>query len=134
MKTITAAAALYYLGPDYTYETLLQYSGDIDPATGFLDGYIYIVGEEANNCFFILLGNLLMNILGSGDPSLGSWRYNETTTADFIVKKWIDAITKAGIKKCRGVIGDTSRWNNTETMIIDGWTWNDIGYILIWML
>jgi len=45
LKTITAAAALHYLGPDYTYETLLQYSGNIDTTTGFLDGYIYIVGE-----------------------------------------------------------------------------------------
>jgi D-alanyl-D-alanine carboxypeptidase/D-alanyl-D-alanine-endopeptidase (penicillin-binding protein 4) len=46
MKTITAAAALHYLGPSYTYETLLQYSGEIDATTGFLDGYIYIVGER----------------------------------------------------------------------------------------
>ncbi len=47
LKTITAAAALHYLGPDSTYETLLQYSGKIDSRTGFLDGYIYIVGETA---------------------------------------------------------------------------------------
>ncbi|CAF3495417.1 unnamed protein product [Rotaria sp. Silwood1] len=107
LKTITAAAALHYLGSDYTYETLLQYSGTIDTVTGFLDGYIYIIG--------------------SGDPSLGSWRYNETTTADFIIKKWIEAIKQAGIRKCRGIIGDTSRWNNTKTILIDGWTWNDIG-------
>jgi D-alanyl-D-alanine carboxypeptidase/D-alanyl-D-alanine-endopeptidase (penicillin-binding protein 4) len=45
LKTITAAAALHYLGEDYTYETLLQYSGDIDTETGFLDGYVYIVGK-----------------------------------------------------------------------------------------
>ncbi len=68
-------------------------------------------------------------IIGSGDPSLGSWRYNETTTADFIIKKWVETIKQAGIRKCRGIIGDTSRWNNTQTIIIDGWTWNDIGYI-----
>jgi hypothetical protein len=48
-----------------------------------------------------------------------------------VVKKWIDAIRQAGIRKCRGVIGDTSQWNNTQTTIIDGWTWNDIGYVLI---
>ncbi|CAF3461320.1 unnamed protein product [Rotaria socialis] len=108
LKTITAAAALHYLGANYTYETLLQYSGKIDTVTGFLDGYIYIVG--------------------SGDPSLGSWRYDESITADSIVKKWIETIKKAGIRKCRGIIGDTSRWNNTKTMIIDGWTWNDIGH------
>ncbi|CAF1508709.1 unnamed protein product, partial [Adineta steineri] len=50
------------------------------------------------------------------------------TTADFIIKKWVDAIKKAGIKKCRGIIGDTSQWNNTQTLLIDGWTWNDIGH------
>ncbi len=48
IKTITAAAALHYLGPDFTYETLLQYSGEIDTTTGFLDGYIYIVGQRQN--------------------------------------------------------------------------------------
>ncbi|CAF0750111.1 unnamed protein product [Rotaria sordida] len=107
LKTITAAAALHYLGSDYTYETLLQYSGTIDTVTGFLDGYIYIVG--------------------SGDPSLGSWRYDETTTADSIIKKWIEAIKQTGIRKCRGIIGDTSRWKNKKMILIDGWTWNDIG-------
>lgn len=46
MKTITAAAALHYLGGDYIYQTVLQYSGQIDTNTGFLDGYIYIVGTR----------------------------------------------------------------------------------------
>ena len=46
MKTITAAAALHYLGPDFIYETLLEYSGQIDSTTGYLDGYIYIVGKR----------------------------------------------------------------------------------------
>lgn len=46
MKTITAAAALHYLGSNYTYKTLLQYSGNIDASTGFLNGYIYIVGRR----------------------------------------------------------------------------------------
>ena len=45
LKTITAAAALHYLGIDYTYETLLQYSGQINAVTGFLDGYIYVTGK-----------------------------------------------------------------------------------------
>ena len=45
LKTITAAAALHYLGPDFSYDTLLQYSGEIDKVTGFLDGYIYITGK-----------------------------------------------------------------------------------------
>ena len=46
MKTVTGAAALHYLGADYRYETLLQYSGSID-TSGVLNGYIYIVGKSA---------------------------------------------------------------------------------------
>jgi D-alanyl-D-alanine carboxypeptidase len=44
MKTVTGAAAFHYLGVDYRYKTLLQYSGNIN-GFGFLNGYIYIVGE-----------------------------------------------------------------------------------------
>lgn len=53
LKTITAAAALHYLGSEYTYETLLQYSGDIDPMTGFLNGYIYISGRSKSCIDFL---------------------------------------------------------------------------------
>ena len=48
-------------------------------------------------------------------------------TAESVIEKWIDVIKRAGIKRCRGIIGDTSRWNTTETMLIDGWAWNDLG-------
>lgn len=65
--------------------------------------------------------------VGSGDPSLGSWRYDQTITAESIIEKWIDVIKQTGIRKCRGIVADTSRWNTTETMLIDGWTWNDLG-------
>jgi D-alanyl-D-alanine carboxypeptidase/D-alanyl-D-alanine-endopeptidase (penicillin-binding protein 4) len=44
MKTVTGAAAFHYLGTDYRYKTLLQYSGVVN-AFGILNGYIYIVGE-----------------------------------------------------------------------------------------
>ncbi|CAF4403753.1 unnamed protein product, partial [Adineta steineri] len=42
MKTVTGAAAFHYLGTDYRYKTLLQYSGKVNPF-GILNGYIYIV-------------------------------------------------------------------------------------------
>ena len=45
MKTVTGAAAFHYLGEDYRYTTSLQYSGSIN-ASGFLDGYIYVVGKR----------------------------------------------------------------------------------------
>lgn len=44
LKTVTGAAALHYLGTDYRYKTLLQYSGKVN-AFGILNGYIYIVGQ-----------------------------------------------------------------------------------------
>jgi D-alanyl-D-alanine carboxypeptidase len=44
MKTVTGAAAFHYLGENYRYRTLLQYSGAIN-ASGFLDGFIYLVGK-----------------------------------------------------------------------------------------
>lgn len=47
MKTITAAAALHHLGENFTYSTTLKYSGTIDRQTGFLDGFLYIVGQSA---------------------------------------------------------------------------------------
>jgi D-alanyl-D-alanine carboxypeptidase/D-alanyl-D-alanine-endopeptidase (penicillin-binding protein 4) len=43
LKTVTSAAALHYLGPNYQYETLLQYSGILNDH-GVLDSYIHIVG------------------------------------------------------------------------------------------
>lgn len=58
---------------------------------------------------------------------MGSWRYDQTITAESVIEKWIEAIKQAGIKKCRGIIGDTSQWKNAETMLIDGWIWNDLG-------
>jgi serine-type D-Ala-D-Ala carboxypeptidase/endopeptidase (penicillin-binding protein 4) len=45
LKTVTGAAAFHYLGADYQYRTLLQYSGSIN-ASGYLNGYIYIVGRQ----------------------------------------------------------------------------------------
>ncbi|MCF8319398.1 MAG: D-alanyl-D-alanine carboxypeptidase, partial [Sphingobacteriaceae bacterium] len=56
LKTITAATALYLLGPNFTYKTSLAYTGSIS--------------KEG-----ILSGDIIL--LGGGDPSLGSWRYNQ---------------------------------------------------------
>ena len=47
MKTVTGAAAFHYLGADYRYRTLLQYSGAI-LMDGLLDGHIYINGNSGS--------------------------------------------------------------------------------------
>ena len=64
---------------------------------------------------------------GTGDPSLGSFRYDQSITAESIMNKWIEAIRRAGIRKCRGIIGDPTLWGTKTSIITDGWTWNDVG-------
>jgi D-alanyl-D-alanine carboxypeptidase/D-alanyl-D-alanine-endopeptidase (penicillin-binding protein 4) len=103
LKTITSATAFSVLGKDFKYQTTLAYSGKI--VDGTLNGDLIIVG--------------------SGDPTLGSWRY-EQTKENAILSSWVNAIKAAGIKKINGaVIGDDSLWG-TQTMP-EGWIWQDMG-------
>lgn len=104
LKTITSATAFYTLGKDFRYETKLSYTGTIT-ADGTLQGDIIITG--------------------SGDPSLGSWRY-EQTKENNILNQWVAAIKAAGIKKIEGsVISDDSTFGTST--IPNGWIWQDIG-------
>ena len=104
LKTITSATAFSVLGKDFRYQTTLAYTGQITA-----DG--------------TLRGNLI--IIGGGDPTLGSWRY-EQTKENAVLNQWVTAIRKAGIKKIEGaVIGDDSLWG-TQTMP-EGWIWQDMG-------
>jgi D-alanyl-D-alanine carboxypeptidase/D-alanyl-D-alanine-endopeptidase (penicillin-binding protein 4) len=104
LKTITAATAFSILGKDFKYQTTLAYSGKID-SEGTLDGDLIIIG--------------------SGDPTLGSWRY-EQTKENVVLNSWVNAIKAAGIKKITGsVIGDDSLFG-TQTMP-EGWIWQDMG-------
>ena len=102
-KVITAVTAFELLGKDYTYKTQLGYDGKIDSA--ILKGNIYIVG--------------------SGDPTLGSWRY-KNTTENILLSTFTKAIKAQGILQIRGlVLGDDRMWNTQ--IIPDGWIWQDIG-------
>lgn len=104
LKTITSATALSLLGKDFRYQTTLAYSGVID-AGGTLKGNLIIVG--------------------GGDPTLGSTRY-ETTKETYILNQWITAIKAAGISRIEGsIIGDDGLWGSQT--IPDGWIWQDIG-------
>ncbi len=103
LKTITSATAFSVLGKDFKYQTTLAYSGRIVDGT--------------------LQGDLM--IIGNGDPTLGSWRY-EQTKENVILSTWVNAIKAAGIKKINGsIIGDDSLWG-TQTMP-EGWIWQDMG-------
>ncbi|MBB2145619.1 D-alanyl-D-alanine carboxypeptidase/D-alanyl-D-alanine-endopeptidase [Pedobacter sp. LMG 31464] len=104
LKTITSATAFSVLGKDFKYQTTLAYSGKIKP-----DG--------------TLQGDLI--IIGSGDPTLGSWRY-EQTKENVVLNSWLSAIKSAGIKKIEGsIIGDDSLFG-TQSMP-EGWIWQDMG-------
>ncbi len=103
LKVITAATAFELLGNNYTYQTKLGYDGKID--SGVLKGNIYIVG--------------------SGDPTLGSWRYKETRE-NIVIANFIKAIKAKGIQQIKGsVLGDDKIWGSQKTP--DGWIWQDIG-------
>lgn len=104
MKVITASTAFDILGKDFKFKTQLSYTGTID-TNGVLHGDLIIEG--------------------SGDPTLGSNRYPETSEEQ-ILNKWMYAIQKAGIKTIEGrVIGDDSRYQGYQ--VPDGWLWSDIG-------
>lgn len=104
LKTITSATAFSILGKDFSYQTTLAYSGKITA-----DG--------------VLQGNVI--IIGSGDPTLGSWRY-EKTKENVVLNSWVNAIKAAGIKKIEGsIIGDDSLFGSQTTP--DGWIWQDLG-------
>jgi serine-type D-Ala-D-Ala carboxypeptidase/endopeptidase (penicillin-binding protein 4) len=102
-KVITSATAFEVLGSTFQYETQLAYSGSI---TGnVLNGNIYIIG--------------------SGDPTLGSWRYS-STKENTVLNKWVKAIQAAGIKKINGKVFVYDK-DASKEMIPGGWTWDDMG-------
>src|SRR5690606_22290493 len=93
MKVITSITALDILGPDYTYETKLAYTGELD-SLGILHGDIIVIG--------------------SGDPTLGSERYADTK-AENILNKWVYKIREAGITHINGrVVADDLYLNGND--------------------
>lgn len=104
LKTITSITAFNILGKDFRYQTQFGYSGSID-TSGTLNGDIIIKG--------------------SGDPTLGSWRYEGHHEND-ILSQMVVALQKAGIKKINGrIVGDDSTFGSQS--IPDGWIWMDLG-------
>jgi D-alanyl-D-alanine carboxypeptidase/D-alanyl-D-alanine-endopeptidase (penicillin-binding protein 4) len=102
-KLLTSIAALDLLGPDYRYRTSLGFDGKLDK--GFLKGNLYVIG--------------------SGDPTLGSWRY-DSTKEEAVLKRWVRAIAGKGIRKFEGdIIIDDSSWGTQP--IPRGWVSEDIG-------
>jgi D-alanyl-D-alanine carboxypeptidase/D-alanyl-D-alanine-endopeptidase (penicillin-binding protein 4) len=104
LKTVTALTAFHLLGKDFTWETSLGYNGTIQ-AGGILEGNVIITG--------------------SGDPSLGSERYEETKP-ELLLQRWTHALKQAGIKEIKGSIIADDHLFGTQTLP-GGWTWQDMG-------
>lgn len=103
LKTVTTITAFNLLGKDFRYQTPLGYTGTITDGT--------------------LNGDII--IKGNGDPTLGSWRW-ENTTQNYVLNAFVAALKKAGIKKVNGrIIGDDGAFGTQS--IPDGWIWQDLG-------
>lgn len=105
MKVLTTATALALLGPQYRYETRVEYTGLIT-REGVLEGDIYI--------------------RGSGDPTLGSDRFGDEYKWDVLMQNWAERIRAAGIKRISGrIIADATIY---DTQLTPGrWSWEDMG-------
>jgi D-alanyl-D-alanine carboxypeptidase/D-alanyl-D-alanine-endopeptidase (penicillin-binding protein 4) len=109
LKLVTSAAALELLGGDYRYETVLEYDGEI--VNGVLEGNLYIKG--------------------SGDPTLGSSHFMEnrsgyTPGKNTFMPQWIQAVTKAGIRRITGAVIADERVFDTEGIPMK-WVHEDMG-------
>src|SRR5690606_36703543 len=90
LKVITSITALDLLGPDFTFQTNLFYTGEID-SLGTLNGNIIIEGE--------------------GEPTFSSDR-NPETNAAILISNWRDAINQPCINTLNGnIIVDDKLFN-----------------------
>jgi D-alanyl-D-alanine carboxypeptidase/D-alanyl-D-alanine-endopeptidase (penicillin-binding protein 4) len=102
-KLFTSVASFELLGSSYRYKTVLGYDGRIENG--------------------VLNGNLHIN--GYGDPTLGSWRWNDTKE-ETVFKKISSAFQKNNITKINGhVLLNDSAFSIQP--IPGGWIWDDIG-------
>ncbi|HUP11981.1 MAG TPA: D-alanyl-D-alanine carboxypeptidase/D-alanyl-D-alanine-endopeptidase, partial [Niastella sp.] len=102
-KLFTSAASFELLGSDYRYKTILGYDGTIENG--------------------VLSGNLHVN--GFGDPTLGSWRWNDTKE-EAVFKKIITALHEKNITTITGnvLINDSAF---SIQPLPGGWIWDDMG-------
>jgi serine-type D-Ala-D-Ala carboxypeptidase/endopeptidase (penicillin-binding protein 4) len=102
LKLITTASAFGVLGENYRFETSVYYDGQI--IDGMLQGNLYIKG--------------------SGDPTLGSWRFQRNDAQ--LLNEWSENIKKVGIKGITGkIVADASIFEQHSTP--DRWIWGDMG-------
>ncbi len=103
-KVVTSVSAFEMLGKDFRYKTMIEkdYSSKDDKSDA--------------GCLFIV---------GSGDPTLGSWRWSSTADTVFFAKI-LASLKQKGFNKFGEdlVIQDFLYGTN---IVPDGWIWQDIG-------
>lgn len=103
-KLQTTAAALHFLGPDYTYKTSLK-----------------ITGKIRNK---MLEGNIIVS--GSGDPSISGRYGKDKSDNTAIFRDWAKALRQMGIEKIEGnVVGDDDYFG--DDTFGQGWSPNSRG-------
>ena len=97
-KIITAATAYALLGKNFRYKTQFAYTTSGNAAT--------------------------LYIKPSGDPTLGSWRWEANNEASVLKRLTVAAKPLEG-KTIENVLVEAKGWNSES--IPDGWIWQDIG-------
>lgn len=102
-KVITSVSALELLGAGYRYKTFIGYDQTIEK--GVLKGNLYLIG--------------------SGDPTLGSSRWNGCSEA-LVFKKILTILQKNKVQSITGdIVCDDTHFTNEP--LPNGWVWEDIG-------
>lgn len=105
MKVVTTAAAVDLLGADYRYETRLEARGAV--VDGKLNGDLVIVG--------------------SGDPSLGTWRIEGRPDGDALLAGWAAKIKAMGIHEVTGAVIADGRVFGDQYICPD-WEYDDLPF------
>ena len=103
-KLVTTAVALDRLGPDYTFNTHLQFPIPEIPSSGVIEGDLQIIG--------------------GGDPTFG---IAEGAGGRKMLQQWAKRLKREGVKKIRGdIIGVDDVF--VEEPLGRGWAWDDENY------
>jgi serine-type D-Ala-D-Ala carboxypeptidase/endopeptidase (penicillin-binding protein 4) len=104
LKLVTSATAFEKLGKDFRYKTNIGYNGNI--INGVLEGDLFITG--------------------SGDPTLGSWRWTDTKMENAL-NRIVSILKEKKIATIKGKIFLDDCGSQFHDIVPGSWTWDDLG-------